>query len=380
MILCEPICRGFEHAPFNAAFIDLLRRSNPAESLVFLAERTHLDEVNRILVTHQSAPVAGSPISMVSADAAKLTRLAHGIAICQEAIDQARRTDGRLIFTSIATPTLVAVKVLLRLAPSVKAVIVPHGILESLVSQRRWRPSWFSLGFRWGELSRLRYLVLGESIRQQLKSLQYSTRAVLAIDHPYFFEPPRDYGPFEGGKIQFASLGVGHRGKGTDRFISLARELANSKAGLTPEFSLIGPLVDPTIDLEGAPVQLHSPGRALSRSDFESRVRGIDYAVFLYRPTSYRLTASGAFFDALSFLKPIITLKNSFFSYYFGRFGDIGYLCESEEHVRETIQEVLYSPPRERYKVQQANLLRARAELTAGDLTSLEGFWRGQDS
>jgi hypothetical protein len=90
----------------------------------------------------------------------------------------------------------------------------------------------------------------------------------------------------------------------------------------------------------------------------------VDYAVFFYPADSYRLTASGAFFDALAFAKPLIAIRNPFFEHYFSRFGDIGYLCDDYAEVKKMVSDILMHGSGGRYERQIKNLLRCRKSLS----------------
>src|SRR5688572_18277636 len=49
IVVCEPQCRGFEHAMFNAALLRMIAFAYPEGPLDFLAEPDHLREVRKCL-------------------------------------------------------------------------------------------------------------------------------------------------------------------------------------------------------------------------------------------------------------------------------------------------------------------------------------------
>jgi hypothetical protein len=69
--------------------------------------------------------------------------------------------------------------------------------------------------------------------------------------------------------------------------------------------------------------------------------RNIYFALFFYRPNAYELQTNGAILDAFSFLKLVITLKSPLSEYCFKKMGDIGYLCENYNAMRETVLDIL---------------------------------------
>ena len=75
----------------------------------------------------------------------------------------------------------------------------------------------------------------------------------------------------------------------------------------------------------------------IERKEFENLISDIDYALYFYTKDKYKITASGAVLDAINARKPIIALKNDYFSYLFGKYGQIGYLFESIEEMGNRI-------------------------------------------
>ena len=74
----------------------------------------------------------------------------------------------------------------------------------------------------------------------------------------------------------------------------------------------------------------------------------------------YQLTASGSFLDALSYIKPVIYLRNPYIEYYAEQMGDIGYQCSNYDDIRDTISSILERFPEEKYKIQCNNILNNR--------------------
>lgn len=342
-----------------------------------MAENSHLDHVRRLLTQQEHIPIDYIALAPVSRDTSRLGRLKHYIGLCQDVFSRADRLkDRRIVFASITAPILTAVKLCLLLHREAKCLVVPHAVLESVGvrSSHGW-PSWFHMAFAKGNSVRLRYLILGESIRRNLAINAPEVSNLITIDHPYFFAPPVEFSPFRNQTIRFGSLGVGHRGKGTDILLRIAQEFATREFRYKPEFWLIGSVVDDTIDVQSTPLIAPSAGNPLTQEEFDYHASQQDYTLFLYPSNSYSRTASGAFFDAVSHVKPIIAISNPFFAYYFERFGDIGYLCQDVESVKRTIHAILTEPPGERYDRQKANLLVARTSMSSPELTDLADFW-----
>jgi hypothetical protein len=132
-----------------------------------------------------------------------------------------------------------------------------------------------------------------------------------------------------------------------------------------PTFTLIGHITDKQLkDVPLTSVNIPSPDVPLDEEAYEKYGRCMDYALFFHVPNAYELRASGAILDAFSFLKPIIALKSPLSEYYFQKMGDIGYLCENYNAVRDTVLDILDTRPIGRYRQQQENILRQRVQFS----------------
>ena len=78
----------------------------------------------------------------------------------------------------------------------------------------------------------------------------------------------------------------------------------------------------------------------IPRDILEKRIEDLDFILYLYPITSYKIMASGAILDALSFKRPIIALRNDYFSYIFEKFGEFGYLFDSLEDIINFLNQI----------------------------------------
>lgn len=368
IVLCEPQCVGFEHREVNSALIAVISEAFPEEELLFLAEERHLEQVRDQLEQHSIAinfraiSVPERSLSSFRRHSGDSALVENVFVICEEL--GAEKT----VFCSITSPVLIAIKRVLPGYPRIRCLAVPHGLLRD-ISRPPVRPAeipfWFRFWFSHFNNVRLQFLVYGQSILDDLVSVLPHMRGyVNALDHPYFYQLAGDAAHSFGDLVKFGFFGVVHRGKGADTMYRLAEDIGRAGLGDRSEFTLIGYLNDKRLEhLLNSRLNIPSAYKPLDRGRFSTYAKEIDYSVFLYRPSSYRLTASGAFFDALSYIKPIIALKNPFFEHYFNRFGDIGYLCSSYSEVRDCVAEVVRSKPEDRYQGQCRNILAAREEM-----------------
>jgi len=113
---------------------------------------------------------------------------------------------------------------------------------------------------------------------------------------------------------------------------------------------------------------------------YQRRVAELTCGVLLYQRDKSRLIASGAVFDAFFFAKPCIAYRTPVFEELFQDMGDIGYLCDSYEEMRNLVSKLVENPPADRYARQRANILQGRGmfepSALAGSLRSILDFGR----
>jgi len=279
-----------------------------------------------------------------------------------------------VIFTSVTSPGLLSIKLLLKKFPSVKCTVIPHGILESVINRPSVVPWEFIFWFRFAlvplNTDQLSYLLLGDPIKKRLcEAIPSMQRYLKAITLPTFYKDPQQHIPFESGLTRIGIFGVARYAKGFDLFFKIAGEVTACKTRGAAEFILIGHIIDEGLKQEVTSlVKIPSPDKPLSRDEFDEYARNIDYSIYFYKPTSYQLTASGALFDAFSYAKPIIALRNPFFEYFFEEMGDIGYLCENYDEMKAVLIGILNDKPVQRYQQQVANIIAERDKFSVENL------------
>jgi hypothetical protein len=369
IVICEPQFWGFQHARVNAALIGTVADAFQEEELLFLAEAAHIRYVKNILDAH-SVVVSYRETAIPRRVPQNYQRLVPDFRFCRNVFHSAHKNHAStIIFCSLTTPDLISIKALLRSYSDIVCLVVPHDILQevtkasSLLPHRRFFS--FRLWISFGNTRRLHYVVLAPHIEERLK--QFVPRVsgyVSFIDLPYFFSDDVSPEPFAGDAIRFGSYGIGSLEKGTDNFFRLAEEVHSAKTTYKPTFTQIGRIDERLKDVPHGSVQVPSPDVPLDREAYERYSRCIDYGLFFHRPGTYELRMSGAMLDAFSFIKPIIALKSPLSEYYFQKMGDIGYLCENYDAVRDTVLGILDRRPTDRYRQQQETILTQRAQFS----------------
>lgn len=363
MVIFEPQCAGYVHAEVNAAYILTCARAFPEEKIRFFGEAEHLRIVEEELGKY-GLNIRYIPIEIPDRKQSPLKRLRVEFGNIRKVFSQAEGSD--VLLMSVTSATLLAAKLFGYVFPG-KIHIVLHGILETIFKKPEslsGRLFWFKPYLLHLNRPKIRYLLNGESIERNLvSSFPSLEKFVSSLELPYFFEgnPVKETtGPLP----VFASVGVGAVQKGSHLFFRLAQDVAG-RTGKNAEFRYIGHFVDREMDgYINEFVDLPSKDSPLDRQSYEKYMTNADFVVLFYPGDSYKFGASGAFFDAIKFRKPVIAIRNDFLSHYFDKYGELGWLCESYEEVLKIVRGICENFDREDYERRAENLGKVREDLS----------------
>lgn len=184
----------------------------------------------------------------------------------------------------------------------------------------------------------LYFSVLGDVILKNLKP--YISNKVyqkfIPFDHSAIFSEKNNKDNFSNNIVKIGVLGI-RKDKGLVELLNLSNRLKKLYNKL--EISIIGK-IDADYDKivnSGINISKNSINKFLSRDEMEDKISNINFILFMYPKTGYRVTASGALFDAIEFEKPIIAIKNDYFEYIFNKYGSIGKLVNNIEEMEQEI-------------------------------------------
>lgn len=334
-IVYEPWAHGEAHIEFNKAFLYVL--SNIYDEIFFLGEKYH---VKRLEENIYSKPVKFTSIKITNYITLK-GKLASIPTEIKNIITIKKLNKSSDIYFSYgaAHSMLISEKIL----KNRKVFYVQHGQIEYLYKKN----SFLSLNhYILPALERLpenhKIIILADFIKNNLvKICPKIENKVICIDHP-FIKSDKDITFFEQevetNEIKIGTIGVGTKEKG----IELLNEIASnvSKQNENIKFYHIGRLYNNVnIDYSVVNVPLRTES-LIPRNEFLLEISKLDFILFLYPKDSYRLTASGAIFDAFLVGKPILALENDYFSYLFKKAGNVGFLCNDKDQLISTIKKL----------------------------------------
>ncbi len=367
IILCEPLCHGFEHSTGNAALLETVFSAYPNDCITFMAEDEHIEWVKTKLRSQKSdcmQQVNWKSISIPPRSISGFKRFKKDLCWFKNLISVAQSTPCKaVLICSITNTTLLILKLwLYRHSPDFHIMAIPHGILSTLSGKKPVNPISRLLSFRkmlsLPHPAQLKYLLLGETIYKSVVEFQPKwANHFTFIDLPYFHEEADVTNIQISESVCFGYFGVTI--KGFDAFYNLALEVQgkNDRAA----FALVGHLSKNGNQKTYDPCKIIGlTDKPLSSKEYVERSKKLTYAVGITDPEHYRWGANSSFVDALSFVKPGIYLRNSYVEYYFDKMGDVGYICDSYNQIKETVISILDDFPTQRYQEQTQNIINGR--------------------
>jgi len=361
LAVVEPQMEELFHAPFNAALLHAVLLAYPETPISFRAFPGHVQAVRAILDEHAPALAAKVEWRVVPHAPGNTLpgRWRRSARATREVLDHARRSQERILFCSISRMQLLQLKRAMRPTDQVRTVL--HGDLDQIEHPLReaFPQRLFSLE---RVLQRphplgLRYLLLGDSIRDHIPPrLQNLLPHSGVIDHPYHFlplQPPPPGPPIFG---IFGNCGDGRL------LETVARTVKSSSPGI--RFRLVGFVADRQAAERLRPFVENVETHPLLRETFRQRAETITYALWLAPPNSFRLRASGTFFDALAYAKPLIYIANPYIDAYFTTTSAPGTRCSTLDDVAAAVQSAAATHNPAAYTTQQAAIARLRERFS----------------
>jgi hypothetical protein len=370
------IWTGTHHAPGNSTSIQTIARALPEQEIRIYADSTHLAELQSDPSLTALSQVSFRPITVsrhfrFKTHVVSLRRGIHECATMWRALRDVPRDEPCLLFLISATPTaMFAAAMIDRISRRVAGVQIGlHGNLSDIFAWRSRNPLVRAFDLRSAMSGRhsghLRYLVLEEAIRRELlRVMPEAARVTDVLPHPVI-QAERDCVipvPYHL-PLRIGLVGQATEAKGVTPFLELARKL-KARHGDKVCFEVIG-RAPPGSDLARFAV-LDEPvtHEHLSRAAFRARLAQLHYVCLPFQTGYYNLSASGAFIDAVTWLKPIIACRVPIVEDAFTCFGELGHLCHDASEMCDLVEGLVTQPDPGRYAAQVEALRQAREVRT----------------
>ena len=380
ILIFEMNWAGTVHAPGNAATIQTIARGCPGQPIRIHAEPGHLAELRNDIALAATPittyhPITIHPHFQGRPGIVDWGRLRHEFSLIRAALAEVPAGEPCLLMLISTTSTgIFAAALAARLRPQTKVQIGLHGDLNDLTGGRSRHPIRRALDLHaamhrpWRNL---RFLVLEHAIRAELAIISPAAAArtdVLPL--PINAAEVTDAAALPlAPPIRFGFVGQATEAKGITLFLDLARDM-KSRHGSRAEFDVIG-RADPRHPPPD-PSSLITPISTdyLTRAEFTRRIAALHYVVLPLLGGYYRLAASGALIDAVTWRKPVITGPTPIAQHWFAECGDIGHLCPDAATITTTVNTILTTPNPTRYTLQTTNLATAATTRTPAALAA----------
>lgn len=182
------------------------------------------------------------------------------------------------------------------------------------------------------------FAVLSDTILDNVLPLM-STQVkekMLAFDHTAIFDRIPKKNHLTSCKLILGYVGGLRTNKGGDIFLKIAKQF---KKNSQVEFRIIGNTSGQRDKLEDAGVIIPEGvgDFYISRELMYDNICDLDYVLYCFPSEGYKYTASGTVFDAIDCERPILAIRNDYFSGLFKVCGDFGYLEDDYDNLVKRI-------------------------------------------
>lgn len=375
---------GMSHAHFTRAFVQMVAHALPDEPLTIYARQSHLDSafsdpdpvLDHRLIQH---PYLAPPDT-----AGFWAKTRHMLRFIRATYAPVRSARPHVVFLTGEPSHVLAAKLFRMMMPGFRCHLVLHGDIHSLRLPRSRNPLTrlkdYHAAISLGRHRDVRFIALETHIRTNIElAVPGSAEFVDVVRHPCM-PVEVDWKRMEttASELRFGLLGIAGKSKGLDVYSRLALK-ASRGLRRRAQFRLIGKLQsgNDDLDLSGISGPLPFSKDWIPRPLFDEELARLHYVALPYNMDYYGLSASGVLLDVLRWRKPVIAFETPVLRELVDRFGEIGYLCQTEDDMAEVVNDLLENFDPERYDRQRRNLdaayLSRLPDVAAEDYLNLGG-------
>lgn len=371
VIICDLLQSGTGHLMFNSAFLKVISNIYDNKEIRLCCERKMYENIK--VETDLQNLIYEEISNDYRTKQFKLCKIFNWIISIKKLIKILRQ--GEEIYIMSIHPVEIYLLSILNKIFSRKIYIVIHG--EACVLEENFKDyrSKIIYNLFTSKDMKIKYIVLGESIYNNIialiKKKDQISKKLIYIDHPYIFKEYIKTEYDDERTILISSIGAINNVKRSYKIFDLAEKFKSDILQGKVNFEIIGNISKEYEHLDNGLVKFKEiSDEHVSQKYLEDRALKSKYLIFFYDVDSYKLTASGAFFDALKYDKPIICIKNDYFKYYFNKYGDIGYMVEDYNDIKISLEVIIRNNDNEEYKRQKENIKAMKKDLSIKNITT----------
>ncbi|MBV7529001.1 hypothetical protein [Chitinophaga sp. sic0106] len=365
--MVDKLVIGHNHVMFNASLTAIIASIYDHQQVLFVAEKLHSgliasknsDIQNLIFEPFEEDPLPGGKLTKLLPWGKK--KIGDWMFISKY-IKRANASDQNiLIFTCLSASSLLYSAMKVR-RKKFRSYFVLHGELEFIFQHglplKNKLKGWLYKQMLKSLGEQTSCIVLSDIIKRNLvASGLVKAENVIAVDHPVITRTVK-YASKPKDPVVFGHLGIAMRKKRSEVFMELAQYFGQALEKPQPIFRLIGKMEPGFTSLSGNVEVIANNNQIISQQEYEKNIDDVDYAIFSFDNENYVYRVSGSLMDAICHGKPIICLKQVYINYLFEIAGNIGFLCENVEEMKDIIGRISRREMDvlEVYGEQQANL------------------------
>ncbi len=381
ILVFEMTWTGTIHAPGNGSTLQTIALAFPDRDIHVFADDSHLTELRRAPTLRDNPLIQFHPVTVSDAfrnrtSVVSMRRLKHEWLTLWHALRQVAPQGPCLIYLLSATSTAIfAASFLARWRGQTSVRIGLHGDLFELDGWRSRNPIARALDLTSALRSHhggiLRFVVLESRIldalqRSRPEAASRTDVLPLPVNMGEVVETQPEWPPVP---LRIGFVGQATKAKGIDIFLDIAKDM-RQRHGEGISFHVIGRAVPGTDMSIFSPLAEPPTETYLPRAEFVRQLSSMHFVFLPFQPGYYDLATSGALIDAVTWLKPVITLSVDLAVDFFSAAGDIGYLCESLSQMSQTLDALMDAPDEQRYHRQIENLRALRQSRSPDTLAS----------
>lgn len=331
----------------NASMIREIVGNSPNEKIILLADESHIERalvlINNAELDQRISGIGTRPTPDSTNFWASARQGLKAMAFIRRIGHQ--NVGTRLFILTGQTSDLLTISLLklFGLFP-VGTFILWHSLINTLnrIDLRQAISFLLPVAFFLSRWTNVIHMVMNPAAKNLLQSrFRFREHSVVFIDHPmletaqrFTNRAPNPVG--DSTSIIFATIGKGN----PRRINSIVSKLESRESPpKNIEIWSIGG-ENRRVRRQSALIRTFGENKQLPRSEMEYLSAKVHYFIFPYPSDAHRLSASGAFIDAIYFEKPCIFLKNDYIDSYYGRF-QFGIRCNT---VEEMVSAMLQAP------------------------------------
>ncbi|MCP2029199.1 hypothetical protein L1276_004383 [Flavobacterium sp. HSC-32F16] len=381
IVISEVSHVGEVHFQVNSCFVEMISNAYPSGEVIFIAEQNHIKAVKLNLQFSNIPNLKYLPYEAFY-DQKKFKWRSRIIGEWRQILKIFKvgvlHKNETFIWTCLFPTGHLFLNILLLFKRKTKHVIILHGELEFLKIKGK-RKSEILLGVIlklafFLSSKRTKYIVLGDNIKKSLVNLlSYSTlNKIYSILHPYNFSVNKENiaEKEDHNILTIGSIGTQMVSKNSNCIYDLGEyfktDIINNKINLLT----IGRVLPELHNYQNGLVKNLYSDSFVTQENFELEISKLDFIIFFYDNSSYKLCASGAIFEAIRLEVPIISIKNDYFLWLFESFGELGFLCDDLNGIKEIITKINNDGYKEKIEMFKNNMRQFKADNDLNSISS----------